>query len=34
MEQRKDMIEAIAKKGAIREYLPLYSSDLNPIEQQ
>lgn len=32
--KRKDMIEAIAKKGAILEYLPPYSPDLNPIEKK
>jgi transposase len=30
--KRKDILEAIADKGCILEFLPVYSPDLNPIE--
>jgi len=32
--KRLDMIEAIKKAGAIIEFLPAYSPDLNPIENK
>ncbi len=32
--KRKDMLEAIAEKGIILEFLPAYSPDLNPIEHK
>jgi len=32
--KRADMIEAIEQSGAQLEWLPLYSSDLNPIEKK
>ena len=32
--QRADMIEAIEQAGAVLEFLPPYSPDLNPIEKK
>ncbi len=31
--KRKDMVEAIEKKGIVLKCLPPYSLDLNPIEK-
>ena len=32
--KRADMIEAIEASGALLEFLPAYSPDLNPIEKK
>ena len=32
--KRADMVEAIKQSGALLEFLPPYSPDLNPIEQK
>ena len=32
--KRADMVEAIERSGALLEFLPPYSPDLNPIEKK